>query len=238
MAHEAGALVYIDAVQYAPHGPIDVRELGCDFLVCSSYKFFGPHAAALYGRLDLLNELQPYKVRPASNAPPHKFETGTQNHEGIAGILGALEYFEWLGGQFGDSKDWRESGFSGRRLTLKKAMTAIRSYEFALSRALIEGIESVPGTRIYGLTDVRRLEERVPTVSFRMEGIAPRRLAERLAEEGFYAWDGNYYALAVTQRLDLEERGGMLRVGAVHYNTLDEIARLHEALRKIASDRG
>jgi cysteine desulfurase family protein (TIGR01976 family) len=237
MARAAGALVYIDAVQYAPHGPIDVRELECDFLVCSSYKFFGPHAAALYGRHDLLEELKPHKVRPASNAAPNKFETGTQNHEGIAGILGAVEYLEWLGGRFGDSKDWRESSFSGRRLTLKKAMTAIRAYEFELSRALIEAIESAPGTHIYGITDPRRLENRVPTVSFTMEGIAPRRLAERLADEGFYVWDGNYYALAVTERLELEESGGMLRVGAVHYNTQDEISRLREALHKIAKSR-
>jgi cysteine desulfurase family protein (TIGR01976 family) len=237
MARAAGALTYIDAVQYAPHGLIDVRELECDFLVCSSYKFFGPHAAALYGKHDLLEELKPYKVRPASNAAPNKFETGTQNHEGIAGILGAVEYLEWLGGQFGDSRDWRESRFSGRSLSLKKAMTAIRSYEFELSRGLIEAIESAPGTRIYGITDARRLEERVPTVSFTMERIPPRRLAERLAEEGFYVWDGNYYALAVTERLELEEGGGMLRVGAVHYNTLDEIARLREALHKIASSR-
>jgi cysteine desulfurase family protein (TIGR01976 family) len=237
LARLAGAIVYVDAVQYAPHGPIDVRELDCDFLVCSAYKFFGPHAGALYGRLDLLNELRPYKVRPASDAAPHKFETGTQNHEGIAGILGAIEYLEWLGGQFGDSKDWRESSFSGRRLVLKRAMTAIRSYELELSRALIEAVESAPGTRIYGITDPRRLEERVPTVSFTMEGIAPRRLAERLAEEGFYAWDGNYYALAVTQRLGLEDHGGMLRVGAVHYNTLDEVHHLRDALNRIARSR-
>ena len=234
MARQAGAVVYIDAVQYAPHGPIDVQQLGCDFLVCSSYKFFGPHAAALYGRLDLLNELQPYKVRPATNDAPNKFETGTQNHEGIAGILGAIEYFEWLGGQADESGDWRESGFSGRKLTLKKALTAIRAYEFELSRGLIEAIESVPGSRIYGVADLRRLEERVPTVSFTLEGITPRRLAERLAEEGFYTWDGNYYALAVTQRLGVEDRGGMLRVGAVHYNTLEEVERLREALHAIS----
>jgi selenocysteine lyase/cysteine desulfurase len=233
MARQAGAIVYIDAVQYAPHGPIDVQQLDCDFLVCSSYKFFGPHAAALYGRLDLLEELQPYKVRPATNKAPNKFETGTQNHEGIAGILGAIEYFEWLGSQAADSGDWRQSGLSGRKLALKQAMTAIRANEFELSRALIEAIESVPGTRIYGMTDVRRLEERVPTVSFTMEGIAPRRLAERLAEEGFYTWDGNYYALAVTERLGVEESGGMLRVGAVHYNTLAEVQRLREALHRI-----
>jgi cysteine desulfurase family protein (TIGR01976 family) len=234
MAREAGAIVYIDAVQFAPHGPIDVADLGCDFLVCSSYKFFGPHAGILYGRLDLLNALKAYKVRPASDDPPYKFETGTQNHEGIAGVLGAIEYFEWLGGQFGGSQDWRESNYVGRRLTLKKATTAIRAAEFELSRALIEAIESVPGTRIYGITDTRRLEERVPTVSFTLEGMHPRLLAERLAEAGFYVWDGNYYALAVTQRLNVEDQGGMLRVGAVHYNTLDEVARFREALARLA----
>jgi selenocysteine lyase/cysteine desulfurase len=234
MAHGAGALVYVDAVQYAPHGPIDVTDLGCDFLVCSAYKFFGPHAAVLYGRLDLLNELKPYKVRPASDAAPYKFETGTQNHEGIAGVLGAIEYFEWLGGHFGAGEDAEEGRYMGRRLTLKNAMTAIRAYEFGLSRALIDAVEALPRTRVYGITDVRRLEERVPTVSFTMEGWQPRKLAERLAQDGFYAWDGNYYALAVTQRLGLEDQGGMVRLGAVHYNTLDEIARLSEALKKIA----
>jgi cysteine desulfurase family protein (TIGR01976 family) len=238
MAKDAGALVYIDAVQYAPHGPIDVRDLDCDFLVCSSYKFFGPHAAVLYGRLDLLEELRAYKVRPASDRAPHKFETGTQNHEGIAGILGAIEYLEWVGAEFGAEGDWRETGFSGRRLALKKAMTAIRSYEFELSRLLIETIEAVRGAHVYGITDTRRLEERVPTVSFTLQGIAPRPLAERLDREGFYVWDGNYYALAVTERLDLEDKGGMLRVGAVHYNTKDEIARLGEVLQRIAASVG
>src|SRR6185436_3528822 len=145
MAHEAGALVYIDAVQYAPHGPIDVQDISCDFLVCSSYKFFGPHAGALYGKYDLLNELKAYKVRPASNELPYKFETGTQNHEGIAGVLGALEYFGWLGSQFG-GEDADPS--AGRRLAFKQAMSTIRQYEFELSRALIRAIESIPGTRI------------------------------------------------------------------------------------------
>jgi selenocysteine lyase/cysteine desulfurase len=234
MAKEAGALVYVDAVQYAPHGPMDVRDLGCDFLVCSSYKFFGPHAGILYGRLELLKELKAYKVRPASDLPPGKFETGTQNHEGIAGVLGAIEYLEWVGNQFGEEMDGRETGYAGRRLTLKKAMTAIRAYEYELSRALLETIEAVPGTRIYGISDTKRLEERVPTVSFALEGMAPRALAEELDREGFYVWDGNYYALAVTQRLGVEDKGGMLRVGAVHYNTLQEIARFGEALKKIA----
>jgi len=237
MAHEAGALVYLDAVHYVPHGPIDVRELDCDFLVCSPYKFFGPHAGVLYGRSGLLEELKPHKVRPASDKVPYKYEMGTQNHEGIAGILGAVEYLEWLGTEYGNSGSQAAGTSDGRRLTLKNAMHAIRSYELGLSQALIETIRAVPGTRIYGISDAARLGERVPTVSFTMEGIHPRRLAERLGEEGFYVWDGNYYALAVTERLELEGRGGMLRVGAVHYNTLDEIRRFGEALHRIAQER-
>ncbi len=238
MAKEAGALVYIDAVQYAPHGPIDVQNIGCDFLVCSAYKYFGPHVGALYGKLELLEGLKAYKVRPAPDDPPGKWMTGTQNHEGIAGVLGALEYFEWLADQFaGTQKEgFIEEGFTGRRLNLKAAMTAIRAYEFELSRALIEAIETVPGTHIHGITDMKRLDERVPTVSFTWEGRHPLEIAEALGNAGFYVWDGNYYALAVTERLGVEASGGMVRVGAVHYNTLDEIARFGQALGKIATD--
>jgi len=236
MAKEAGALVYVDAVQYAPHGPIDVQDIGCDFLVCSSYKFFGPHAGALYGKYDLLNELKAYKVRPASNDLPYKFETGTQNHEGIAGVLGALEYFEWVGNQFGQDHAgaWKDRGFSGRRLVFKQAMSALKAYEFELSRALIETIQAVKGTRIYGLTDLNRLDERVSTVSFTLEGRHPNDVAKQLGDAGFYVWDGHYYALAVVERLGLLDQGGMVRVGATHYNTLDEVAKFGEALTKIA----
>jgi cysteine desulfurase family protein (TIGR01976 family) len=236
MAHAAGALVYVDAVQYAPHGPIDVQSLGVDFLVCSSYKFFGPHAGALYGRYELLDELKAYKVRPATDSLPGKFETGTQNHEGIAGVLGALEYFEWLGKTFGGEQEegLRERGYSGRRLELKKAMTVLRACEFELSRALLSALEQVPGLRLYGLADPRKLDQRVPTFSFTLEGKHPRAVAEALAAEGIYVWDGNYYALAVTERLGVEQSGGMVRVGAVHYNTLDEVRRLGEALKKMA----
>ncbi len=237
MAKEAGALVYIDAVQYAPHGPIDVQAIGCDFLVCSAYKFFGPHAGILYGKLELLEDLKAYKVRPAPDNSPGKWMTGTQNHEGIAGVLGALEYFEWLAGQFADAQktSLKEEGFTDRRLNLKAAMTAIRAYEFELSRALIEAIGAVPGTHIHGITDMKRLDERVPTVSFTLEGKHPLDIAEALGKAGFYVWDGNYYALAVTERLGVEASGGMVRVGAVHYNTLDEIAHFGAALQKIAS---
>ena len=237
MAHAAGARVYVDAVQYAPHGPLDVQDLGVDFLVCSSYKFFGPHAAALYGRYELLDELEAYKVRPATNQPPGKWETGTQNHEGIAGVLGALEYFEWLGKAFGGEQEegLREKGYTGRRLEFKKAMTAIRAYEFEISRALLSTLERVPGLRLYGVAEARRLDERVPTFAFTLEGKHPRRVAELLAKEGIYVWDGNYYALAVTERLGVEQGGGMVRVGAVHYNIRDEIVHLEEALARIAA---
>jgi len=236
MAKDAGALVYVDAVQYAPHGPIDVQDIGCDFLACSSYKFFGPHAGALYGRYDLLNELKAYKVRPASNELPYKFETGTQNHEGIAGVLGALEYLEWLGMQFGadHASAWEEAGYSGRRLELKKGMSAMRAYESELSRALIGIIESVPGTRIYGITNLNRLDERVPTVSFTVEDKDPEKLADAIGRENIYVWNGHNYALAVVERLGLLESGGMIRVGPVHYNTLDELARFGEVLEKVA----
>jgi len=237
MAHEVGALVYVDAVQYAPHGTIDVQKLGCDFLVASAYKFFGPHVGMLYGRYDLLEDLPAYKVRPAPKDPPGKFETGTQNHEGIAGVLGALEYLEWLGASFGDEfTEKYNTQFKGRRLHLKKAMSAIQSYEYDISRALLESLEETPGVKIYGLQDANRLHERVPTVSFTLKGWRPRRVAEKLAQAGIYVWDGNYYALGVTEHLGLEEHGGMVRVGPVHYNTLKEITQFREALGKIAAN--
>jgi cysteine desulfurase family protein (TIGR01976 family) len=235
-AHAAGALTYIDAVQYAAHGPIDVQDLGCDFLVCSSYKFFGPHAGILYGRGDLLDELYAYKVRPASDSLPGKFETGTQNHEGIAGVLGAVEYFEWLASNFAEDQYPRfKDQYQGRKLRLKQAIGAIRAYEFEISRAVLNMLEEIPGVTLYGLNDLRRLEERVPTFSFTLKGWHPRLLAERLAKERIYTWDGNYYAPAVTERLGLEDKGGMLRVGPVHYNTLEEVEQLGEAMKRISA---
>jgi cysteine desulfurase family protein (TIGR01976 family) len=236
MAHNAGALVYIDAVQYAPHGPIDVQDLGCDFLVASAYKFFSTHVGILYGRYDLLDKLTAYRVRPAPSNPPGKFETGTGNFEGYAGVLGALEYLEWLGEAFGKHyADKYGKIFSGRRLRLKQAMAAIRAYEYELSRALLEVLEESPGVTVHGPKDMRRLEERVPTVSFTLKGRHPRWVARKLDKANIYVWDGNYYALAVTERLGLEESGGMVRVGPVHYNTVEEIERFGEALGRIAT---
>src|SRR5574341_1440545 len=237
IAHDAGTMVYVDAVQYAPHGPIDVQKLDCDFLVTSSYKFFGSHAGVLYGKRELLEELFAYKVRPATNELPGKFETGTQNHEGIAGVLGAIEYFEWVGKTFGDEYQdrLREDNYQGRRLELKKAMLAIHAYELELSRALLSALEAIPGLHLYGLSDPHRLEDRVATFSFRLKDLPPREVAEQLAEQGIYVWDGNYYAIHVTERLGVEDTGGLVRVGAAHYNTLEEVERLKDALLKISA---
>jgi cysteine desulfurase family protein (TIGR01976 family) len=235
MAHAAGTLVYVDAVQYAPHGAIDVQKLDCDFLVSSAYKFFGPHAGILFGKYDLLEKLFAYKVRPATNKLPGKFETGTQNHEGIAGVLGAVEYFEWVGREFGGEHAEGLREYTGRALELKKGLAAIHSYEFELNRALLSALQAVPGITIFGLTDMKRLDERVATFSFRLNGQHPHDTAQKLADAGIYVWDGNYYALNVTERLDLEDKGGMVRVGAAHYNTLDEVARLKDALIRIAA---
>ncbi len=237
MAHDAGALVYIDAVQYAPHGPINVQRLDCDFLVSSAYKFFGTHAGILYGKRELLERLFAYKVRPATDQLPGKFETGTQNHEGIAGVLGAIEYFEWVGKEFGSEQleGLLDAGYKGRGMELKKAMVAIRAYEFELSRALLIALQSIPGLTVFGLTDSHRLDTRVPTFSFRLNNLHPRAVAEKLAQEGIYVWDGNYYAINVTERLGLEDSGGMVRIGAAHYNTLEEVEKLRGALMKVSA---
>jgi len=238
MAHHVGALTYIDAVQFAPHGAIDVQELQCDFLVCSAYKFFGPHVGILYGRYELLEALKAYKVRPAPSTPPEKFETGTGNFEGYAGVLGAFEYLEWVGKTFGKHyHDKFAKRYQGRALHLKQALAAIRAYEFELSRMLLDTLAEIPNIKVYGITNIKRLEERVPTVSFTLQNWHPRDIAKALDKFGIYVWDGNYYALAVTEHLGLEQSGGMVRVGPVHYNTKDEILKLGEVLWKIASSK-
>ena len=205
IAHGVGALCFIDAVQYAPHRSIDVQELDCDFLACSAYKFFGPHTGILYGKYDLLERLTAYKVRPAHNEPPYKFETGTQSFESIAGVLGALEYLSWVGATFGSGYTTRfQDRYSERALLLRQAFAVIEDYELEFNRALVKGLGAVPGLRLLGITDPQRLEQRVPTFSFALEGWQPRAVAERLAQESIYVWDGNFYALAVIERLGFD----------------------------------
>jgi len=237
LAHEVGALCYVDAVAYAPHGPIDVQAIDCDFLVCSAYKFFGPHVGVLWAKTEHLERLRAYKVRPAPSTPPAKFETGTQNFEGIAGTLAAVEYLAELGRRYGIPYEQRFPGFTGRKLHLKAALELIRRYEHHLSVALIDAVSSQPGIAVYGITDHARAHDRVPIVSFTWSGRHPADIAAELGRSGIFVWDGNCYAYALTSFLGLETTGGMVRVGAAHYNTLDDVARLREALAALASQR-
>jgi cysteine desulfurase family protein (TIGR01976 family) len=216
-AKHAGANVFLDAVHYAPHGPIDVQSLGCDFLACSAYKFFGPHVGVLWGRRELLESLPCYKVRPSSNDLPGKWMTGTQNHEGIAGALAAVEYLASLGTT------------GNRRDRLKQALTAIQGYEQSLSERLLGGLAERPRFRILGVRDVSRLKERVPTVSITCKNRSPQEMAKYLASKQIYSWAGNSYALEVSEQLGLEP-GGFLRLGLVHYNTVGEIDGLLQTL--------
>jgi cysteine desulfurase family protein (TIGR01976 family) len=228
LAHQKGALAYIDAVHYAPHGPIDVRALDCDFLVCSSYKFFGPHMGILYGKREHLQRLQPYKLRANTNAVPNRWEWGTLNHECIAGIAACVEYLADLGRQVDPS-------VSTRRAALLAAYSAIQQHERGLVEMLIGGLLALPGLKFYGISDVAKLDRRCPTVAVRIAGHTPLDLATRLGERGIFTWDGNYYALNLTERLDVEKDGGFLRIGLAHYNTAAEVQRLLQGLREIAA---
>jgi cysteine desulfurase family protein (TIGR01976 family) len=216
------ALVYVDAVQSVPHVPTDVRALGCDFLACSPYKFFGPHQGVLWGRAELLGRIEAYKVRPASIDPPAiRFETGTQSFEGQAGVLGTIDYLEWLGTELAPAAP------NSRRQALVTAMEACLAYERTLGDRLLAGFAGVPGLKLYGPPT---MDGRVPTFSFTLEGVPADCIAARLADTGIFAWSGSFYAVEPVARLGLEERGGLLRVGLCHYNTAEEVDRLLEAL--------
>ena len=224
-AHEVGALTYVDAVAYAPHGPIDVRALDTDFLVCSVYKWFGPHLGALYGKAEILDSLPAFKVRPAHD----RFETGTANFESIAGTLAATDYLRDVGRRFGDP-----SG-SSRREELVAGLQAIAGYERALVTRLIEGLEQIPDLTIHGITDRARFDERVPTVSVSIDGVDPRTAADTLGRQGVFVWDGDFYATGLIERLGKADTGGVLRIGLVHYNTAEEVDRTLDAIGSIAS---
>ena len=260
LAHSVGALSFVDAVHYAPHGPIDVRAIDCDFLACSPYKFFAPHAGTLYGKREHLQRLHPYKVRPATEELPGRWMTGTQSHESMAGVTAAVEYLAELGRKVGgamlsavDTKTEerdvqpgdgaaRESQYDEladetsppRRGAILAAMRAIQAYERTLAERLIAGLLEIPGLTFYGITEPQRFGQRTPTVAVRLAGHTPRQLAERLGERGIFVWDGTYYALNLTERLGVERDGGMLRIGLVHYNTASEVDRLLAVLRELA----
>jgi cysteine desulfurase family protein (TIGR01976 family) len=239
MAHAAGALAYVDAVHAAPHVALDVAALEADFLVCSPYKFFGPHLGLLYGRRDLLESLAAYKVRPATNEPPGKWETGTPPGESLAGLLATFGYLEWLGETYGTTR--AGSGGSGaataRRTRLLAAMAVIGATERDLARRALTALGGVPGLKLRGIVDPNRLAERVPTFAFTLAGHSPREVAMALGRRGIAAWDGDYYAYELIRTLGLAETGGMVRVGFVHYNTAAEIDRLVEALGELAGKK-
>jgi cysteine desulfurase family protein (TIGR01976 family) len=255
MAHAVGAITYVDAVHAGPHVAMDVAELGTDFLVCSPYKFFGPHLGLLYGRRDLLASTAAYKVRPASDETPGKWETGTLPGEALAGLLGTFEYLEWLGDgepgrdATGEATARREgNGGSGagpsdatagaavqsRRHRLRSAMAIIGATERDLARRALAALGGVPGLELRGIVEPERLAERVPTFAFTLPGHKPREVAAELGRRGIAVWDGDYYACELIRTLGLAGSGGMVRVGLVHYNTADEIATLVEALGEIA----
>ena len=236
LAHSVGALAYIDAVHYGPHGLIDVKALDCDFLVCSTYKFFGPHMGVLFGKSEHLQRLRPYKVRPNTNAIPNRWEWGTLNHEGIAGIAACVEYIADIGRSARpeiNSPDAGTSGVSKRRRAIEAAYEVIHEHERALLERMMVGLEEIPGIKIYGITDPARFPERCATLAVRIKNHTPLELATKLGERGFFTWDGNYYALNLTEHLDIEKSGGFLRIGLVHYNTAEEVDRLLAALHEI-----
>ena len=225
-AHEVGALTYVDAVAYAPHGPIDVRAIDADFLVCSAYKWFGPHLGALYGKAAVLDALPAFKVRPAHD----RFETGTAAFESIAGTLAATDYLRDVGRRYGSPSR------HDRRSELVAAMTAIVDYEQALVRRLLDGLAAIRGVAIHGIVDPARAGERAPTVSISIDGVRPRSAAESMGRDGIFVWDGDFYATGLIERLGKTAEGGVLRLGLVHYNTAAEVDRTLEAVDRLAHE--
>ena len=231
LAKAVGALTFVDAVHYAPHGLIDVEALGCDFLVCSAYKFFGPHVGIMWGKREWLEAIRPYKLRPSSDELPGRWMTGTQNHEGIAGVRAAVDHIASLGAV---NPDPLPTGT--RRAALGRGFEAITFHERAMSQRFLAGLRSTPSLRVWGITDEQRLVERVPTFSVTHESLTPREMATSLWARGIQAWHGNHYALPFTEAAGLEPNG-TLRLGALHYNTLEEVDRAIDALRDILRTR-
>jgi len=228
MAHAVGAMTFIDAVHYAPHGLIDVQAVDTDFLACSSYKFFGPHQGILYGKREQLLRLRPYKLRACSEKLPDRWETGTQNHACMAGVSAAIDYIA-------DAGRHHSSEIHTRREAIVAAYEVFQQHERELARQLIGGLLEIPGLTFYGITDPAKADQRTPTVAIRIEGYTPRELATHLGERGIFTWDGNYYAINLAERLGVQQSGGMLRIGMAHYNTAEEVERLLGDLRALAA---
>lgn len=231
LARENNIFTFIDAVHYAPHGLIDVQDLDCDFLVCSAYKFFGPHVGIAYLKPAIAEQLAADKVRPQENHPPEKFETGTLNHEGLAGVIAAVEYLAELYHYY--PKDDEKNPPASRREKLCAAMQGLRRYEIELSRTMLQGLQSIQNINIYGIASEDSLDRRTPTFAITAKNQNSADLAAALGERGMFVWDGDFYAMEVVNRLQLQNRGGLVRIGMVHYNTPEEIIEFLDALREI-----
>ena len=235
IAKKANALTYIDAVQLAPHVSIDVQDIDCDFLVCSAYKFFGPHQGILWGKRKLLKSLSPYKVRPATSELPGCFETGTQSHEGMAGTTAAVNYFAWIGREYAETYQIENKYKNERTKFVHAALDYLFEYEKLLTIDLIEGLQNIKNVQVQGITEKNALDRRLPTVSFSVSGLSPSLIAEELAKENIFVWSGHSYALEVVKSLNLLDEGGVLRTGPVHYNTINEVHEFLEILDKLIS---
>lgn len=232
-AHSVGALVYVDAVHYLPHGCTDVQDIGCDFLACSPYKFCGPHQGVLWGKAELLEQIQGYNVRPAMNYLPTKFETGTQNHEGQAGSLAAVEHLVWIGKTMAQEYHEQFAGYSESTKYIYSAMTAIKDYEEKLSYRLINGLQAIKGIKVHGITQTEQMHHRVPTVCFIHQDYDSEEIAALLAEKNIFVWSGDFYAIEIIKKLGLDKSSGLVRVGTAHYNTIEEIDIFLEALANL-----
>jgi selenocysteine lyase/cysteine desulfurase len=237
-AREAGAWTYIDAVQSVPHVPTDVQDIGCDFLACSAYKFFGPHQGILWGRREVLERLTPYKVRPAPEAIPGAFETGTQSHEGMAGTAAAVDYLAGIGATIAKAYIRSNERYAaGRRRNVHAAMACLFEYETTLARHLVEGLRQLPGVRVQGITAADAMMRRVPTVSFTAARVSPAEIAEALAKRNIFVWSGHNYAVEAARALGIYDSGSGVRIGPVHYNSHEELDILLAALEDILSPR-
>ncbi len=234
-ARAVGAMTFIDGVQSAPHIPTDVQDIGCDFFICSSYKFFGPHQGILWGRRDVLEKLEPYKLRPSSAELPWCFETGTQSHEGAAGIAATVDYFALIGQTMAQQQLRNWAQFSGPRQQVHAAVDLLFEYEKTLTRRLIEGLLNIDGVTVQGITDTDAMDRRVPTVAFTHETAAPAAIAEALAKQNIFVWSGHNYAVEVVKTLGIDETGGAVRIGPVHYNSIAEIDELLDVLPAIVA---
>jgi len=227
-AHSVGAEVFVDAVHYAPHLLVDVNKMGCDYLACSSYKFFGTHQGILWGRADRLADLPVAKLRVSTEEVPFRWMTGTQSHESMAGTLAAIEHLAWIGRTISGSE-------IGRREALQVAFSAIENYEQDMCWRIIEGLKANAGIKIWGITDPDRILERAPTVSFTHNSMTAQQIGDALAERGIFVWVGNFYALELSEALGLEPEG-VLRVGVLHYNTMEEVERFLSELSSILAE--